>query len=563
MNPTPQHPRPGEHPPAPATRTALANPATHRLSHLPLKQVATLDQLFTNAEFRSRIAESLPRHMTPDRMLRTMVGAIQRAPLLAKADIRGLIGAFMTCSQVGLEPNTPLQHVHLIPFKRTKWNPQTRRREDAGVEVQLIFGYPGLLDLSYRSPLVTSISANVAFEGDDFSFEYGTDAHLRHRPKGASAMRGIRRPTHAYMMAKLKDGFAFEVMPYEDVLAIRDNSQAFRLALSMKEEAESQGRRPPAAWTEAPWVKHEIAMARKTAFRAGSKWLPRSVELASVIEIDEAQERRRNIDWGTVIDASDGDYVAAAATAASAPPDEEDEGDPAGGPAPEEGGGRSFPGHVFDGAPEPPPPPPPAAPRARAEPPPPPPPPAEPAPANRARQRQRAAAPPPPPVFPHALVDAYGDPAEGNPCASAVEFAQGYAALWEGAADAGQREALADFNADGLTEAYEDAKAAEILAALSEPEPAAPAEPGPQVTMPSFPEPEPEPEPAAPAPMDPDEKWVADLLDDAAKATLEELRANFVGNMSIRARVQRIKAERPDLGAKVEAAFAARLNPKG
>jgi recombination protein RecT len=535
MNTTPQHPRPGEHPPP---RTNLAAPHAARLSHLPLKQVATLDQLFKNAEFRTRVAESLPRHMTPDRMLRMMAGAIQRAPLLAKADIRSLIGAFLTCSQVGLEPNTPLQHVHLIPFKRTKWNPQTRRREEAGVEVQLIFGYPGLLDLSYRSPLVTSISANVVFAGDDFSFEYGTDAHLRHRPKGAAAARGAR-PTHAYMMAKLKDGFAFEVMPYEDVLAIRDNSQAYRLALSMKEEAESQGRRLPAAWTEAPWVKHEIAMARKTAFRAGSKWLPRSVELASVIEIDEAQERRRDIEWGTVIDASDGDYVAAAVTAASAPDDDDD--GYAAGPAPDEGRQRqAFPGAVFDppsAAPEPPPPPPPPAQeRAREA-------------APRSRKPSRAPEPPPP-VFPHALVDAYGDPAEGNPCAGPVEFAQGYVALWQAADDPAKREALADFNADGLAEAYENAAAAEILAEAAEPdEPAGAAQPG--------------PEPSAPQPMDPDEKWVADLLEDAAKATLEDLRTNYVNNGSIRARVQRIKAERPDLGAKVEAAFAARLNPRG
>ncbi|MFN6998895.1 MAG: hypothetical protein ACK4ST_02535 [Elioraea tepidiphila] len=126
--------------------------------------------------------------------------------------------------------------------------------------------------------------------------------------------------------------------------------------------------------------------------------------------------------------------------------------------------------------------------------------------------------------------------------------------MWERAADDAQREALADFNADGLAEASEDARAAELPSSLVAPEPAA-----------QEPEPAPAraPEPEPPPPEDPDEKWVRELLADAAAATLEELRANFVNNMSIRARVQRIKAERPDLGAKVEAAFAARLNPRG
>ena len=185
----------------------------------------------------------------------------------------------------------------------------------------MIFGYPGLIDLSYRTGLVRNIHPDVVFPGDEFSFEYGTNAHLKHVPR---QRRPGDVPLFAYMHAQLKDGQAFEVMPYADVLAIRNKAQAYRYALEAKEKAESEGKRLPASWTEAPWVAHEFAMARKTAVRAGSKWLPRSVELYSALAVEDAQDRGRHVDFGAVMDAKtiDGspDYLSAAAEAISDEP---------------------------------------------------------------------------------------------------------------------------------------------------------------------------------------------------------------------------------------------------
>jgi hypothetical protein len=115
-------------------------------------------------------------------------------------------------------------------------------------------------------------------------------------------------------------------MPYDDVLRIRDASQAYRFAERSREEALKAGRREPGSWTEAPWVKYEVAMARKTVFRAASKWLPRSVELASAIALDEAADRRRSMDFGSVLDAREidgtADYLGAAVEASEQPEDE-------------------------------------------------------------------------------------------------------------------------------------------------------------------------------------------------------------------------------------------------
>ena len=52
------------------------------------------------------------------------------------------------------------------------------------------------------------------------------------------------------------------------------------------------------------------------------------------------------------------------------------------------------------------------------------------------------------------------------------------------------------------------------------------------------------------------------MIADAENATLDELRANYINNLSIRERVQRLKMERPELGRRIEDAFGARLARK-
>lgn len=553
---------------------SLAAPATSTLSRKPLKSVTTLADLENNFEFRKRIQESIPRHMTPERMLRTFTSAVRKAPLLRHADIRDLIGCFLTAAQCGLEPNTPLQHLHLIPFKRSKYNPATRQREDAGVEVQVIFGYPGLLELSYRSPLVKSISAAVVYEHDEFDFSMGTESFLQHRPLGRS-----EKILFAYSVAQLADGHAFRVMPWPEIEAIRNRSQAYRMALSHRDDARSKGRADPLSWTEAPWNRFEAAMAAKTPFRALSKWLPRSVELASVVSIDEAQERRRNIDWGSVIDASDGDYVAEAALQS----DMAEEGDDSGamddaqkraleqkqeeerrqeddrrrgdGPAPgsvfgeAEGTGGGDPG-----------------PQPREEPTK-----ADPKPTPK----PRATKPKPADLAPldAVVLDAFGEPVDNVVHASRLDWAHAYATAWEGCDSEARTEALAEHNADALIEVSLHPKAKEVIAGLTLPtarmkrvvaevvaaeakaaaeakEKAEAAERAEAVASDDNPT------------KDADRDWAVALCADAEKASLDDVKA-MVAHNGIRARMKDLGARRPELYEMVEKAFGARLQRKG
>ena len=275
-------------------------PAPRREQFRKLNECKNLQEAFETSDFKTRVAESLPRHVSPDRMLRTMIQAANKSPDIYKCDLRQAVGSFLTLSQLGLEPNTPLQHAFLIPFKTKMWNPATKKRDIEGYDLNVVIGYPGLADLAFRSGLVTNIHADVVWPGDEFSFEYGTKAGLRHVPMGKQ--KDGDEPVWAYAHVGLKDGQAFEVMPWSAVLRVRDNSQGYKAALAQKRNAEDKGWKVPAGYTETPWVKHVVEMAKKTPFRRLAKWLPKSPEMAGALALEEIAERGGRPDFGAIFD---------------------------------------------------------------------------------------------------------------------------------------------------------------------------------------------------------------------------------------------------------------------
>ena len=61
------------------------------------------------------LAMALPKHVSADRMLRTVTTALRTTPKLADCTPLSFLGAVMSCASLGLEPNNPLQHAWLIP----------------------------------------------------------------------------------------------------------------------------------------------------------------------------------------------------------------------------------------------------------------------------------------------------------------------------------------------------------------------------------------------------------------------------------------------------------------
>jgi recombination protein RecT len=260
---------------------------------VPLGKVKSLQELFDNAEFKKRIEQAVPKHMRAERMLRTFVTAVQKTPKLMQVAPLSMLGAYITLAALGLEPNTPLQHAFLIPFDVKKWNPTTRKRETQRTDVNLIIGYPGYLELISRSGKVSDVHCDVVWPGDQFSYEYGTDRHLRHKP-GREAHPEGTQPEFAYMYARMTGGGeSFEVMTAADVLTIRGRSQGYRSAMYAYDDAKKEGKDPmrDPRYSEAPWIKDPVPMWRKTALRAGQKWLPKSIEMATAMALDEEGDR--------------------------------------------------------------------------------------------------------------------------------------------------------------------------------------------------------------------------------------------------------------------------------
>ena len=230
-----------------------------------IRQISSVKELLVNDAAQGQLRAVAASHMNPERMMRIVSNALRTTPLLKECDPMSLLGGLMTCAAIGLEPNTILGHAYLIPFKNTK---------KQNVEVQVIVGYKGLIDLARRSGHITSISANIHYSDDElWDYEEGTDARLRHRPGP-----GKGKKLHAYAVAKFRDGgHAFVVLPWDAIIARRDNSQGWKAAVRFKSTASN------------PWFTHEDEMAKKTAIRSLSKYLPLSIEFMKAVELDEAK----------------------------------------------------------------------------------------------------------------------------------------------------------------------------------------------------------------------------------------------------------------------------------
>lgn len=233
------------------------------------------------------IAEAIPRHMTPDRLLRIATTSIRNTPKLRICTPESLLGAVMQCAQLGLEPNI-LGHCYLIPYRN-------KRKDEYGNrvfvdEAQFQIGYKGLIELARRTGQISSIMAHAVYENDDFEYEYGINEKLRHVPTDEE--RG--QVTHYYAYAKFKDGgYSFLVMSRKDIERHRDD---FTKSID-RETKEVYG----------PWADHFNEMAKKTVLKALMKYMPISVEFAKAVDQDETTKYfgKDTKDMADVIDVTD------------------------------------------------------------------------------------------------------------------------------------------------------------------------------------------------------------------------------------------------------------------
>lgn len=231
-------------------------------------QVAERDQSGTQVSLQqqvrsmeSQFALAMPKGAEAAQLVRDALTAIRSNPKLAECEATSVLGALMTCAQLGLRPGV-LGHAWLLPFYSTR-----NKRQEA----QLVIGYQGLVELAHRSGRIRSLIARTVYANDHFDVDYGLDDRLVHRPN----LKGLRGdPLAYYAVAKFTTGgHAFIVVNHDEMIAYKN-----RYAMAKNRQGEVFG----------PWADNFEGMAHKTCVRQLAKWMPKSTDFSNALEVDDS-----------------------------------------------------------------------------------------------------------------------------------------------------------------------------------------------------------------------------------------------------------------------------------
>lgn len=197
---------------------------------------------------QGEIASVLPRHVTFDRFKRVVLTAMQQGKDLMLCQPKTIFAACLSCAKDGLIPDG--REAALVKF---------------GDDCQYMPMVNGLIKLARQSGEISTLTAQIVYEKDEFEIDLASDTRPVHRPC-LDGERGKFRI--AYALATFKDGtHQLEVMTHKQIETIRSISR-------QKDKG--------------PWKNHWDEMARKTVLRRLMKYLSLSPELARAIDADDA-----------------------------------------------------------------------------------------------------------------------------------------------------------------------------------------------------------------------------------------------------------------------------------
>ena len=212
-----------------------------------------------------RMAAVLPKHIDPERMMQLAISTMNKNPKLLNCTAESVLGCLMTASSLGLEPNdvNGLGQAYIVPYGNT---------------ATYISGYRGLYKLALNSGEIQSITVEAVFDGDEFEYRMGDDAHITHVPD-LNAEHSYENLVCVYCITRLKNGgIQRTVMPKAEIEKRRNVSKA-----------KSSG----------PWKDWPVEMAKKTVIRAAAKTWPLSAEKSRAVDIASAADEQVGGSYGT------------------------------------------------------------------------------------------------------------------------------------------------------------------------------------------------------------------------------------------------------------------------
>ena len=219
-------------------------------------------------KYKDQIAHALPKHLTPERMIRVALTAVSQNRKLLECSALTICGSIVQASILGLEPSSVLGECFLVSF----WNKKANHGKGAR-ECQLIVGYHGKIKLVSNTGELLGLNAKAVHVNDEFEFDDGLEPFVRHKYHHLQE----RGAVYGYWAgAALKNGFRrIEFARTKEIEEHRD-----RFALTRDHNDQIFG----------VWVEHFDAMALKTMIHRVCKLLPKSVEAQTAWQLDERAE---------------------------------------------------------------------------------------------------------------------------------------------------------------------------------------------------------------------------------------------------------------------------------
>lgn len=233
------------------------------------------------------LGRALPAHLNPERITRIAVTEIRKNPKLALCSQESFLGALFTSAQTGLE--LVAGRAYIIPFQNS------RKKADGSwhkvYEAQFVIGYKGLADLFYRHEKAVQLDWGVVYSNDEFEFEFGTNAFLRHRPKLTDRGNVVAYWVQAGLSG---GGKPFKVMSHAECMAHGQEHSKTWVSKEWSEEKRRMVDCEPHFAKDSPWFKEPESMCLKTVLIQLAKLLPLSVELQRAISVDESSRDFRD-----------------------------------------------------------------------------------------------------------------------------------------------------------------------------------------------------------------------------------------------------------------------------
>ncbi len=240
------------------------------------------------------IANVLEDPKRKQQFVANLVSAVSSNPTLQECNQVSIVSAALQAESLHFPINNSLGYVYLVPFNKTEYNPQTKKREIVDKTAQFQIGYKGYIQLAIRSGQYKDISVVEVKEGElggydplnGQKFNWVQDYEKRKELKTIGYVGQI----------ELVNGFKKQLyISYEEMLDHANTySQAFdketyKKLLNGEKILDKDGK--DISWKlSSYWYKSFDDMAKKTVLRQLlSKWGIMSVEMTEAYVKDQTE----------------------------------------------------------------------------------------------------------------------------------------------------------------------------------------------------------------------------------------------------------------------------------